>query len=351
MNRLFRDKAPFILPGITALMLLAIITGVTGATINDPEASSDNTIRTINNWYDLAWHWRKPVTISNGGSALSNYQIKLTVNTQTLIGAGKMQSNGNDIRFTASDGVTLLDYWIESGIGTTSTYIWVEVTSIPAGNSTIYLYYGNSSAAAASSGYNTFIFFDDFEDDLSRWSEVNAARGDMTQVTSPVQHLSYAMYLNDTATGYNYGAALASNLTTQTQCVVEFYARPAQANDIWEIQVRNGSTIAPHLRFHNDATIEYNDTAWRDFSTPQGYTANTWYEFRLDLDTGTDTYDVYINGSQKADNIAFNNNVASINQFRFVTGTASETADLYVDLVKFRAYAATVPTGNIGAEE
>ena len=60
-----------------------------------------------------------------------------------VLGSGfdftKAQSNGGDIRFTASDGVTLLPYWIESwNAGSSSASLWVKVPSIPAAGATVY---------------------------------------------------------------------------------------------------------------------------------------------------------------------------------------------------------------------
>jgi hypothetical protein len=107
--------------------------------------------------------YRKPITISNSGSALTNYQVNVTVDTASLISAGKMRTDCGDIRFTDSDGATLLKYWVESGCNTTSTKIWVKVPSIPAGSKTIYVYYGNPSATSQSNGVATFVVFDDFE--------------------------------------------------------------------------------------------------------------------------------------------------------------------------------------------
>jgi hypothetical protein len=84
------------------------------------------------------------------------------------------QSDFDDIRFTNSDGTTLLDYWIESISGTTPNQIatiWVEFDSIGTTDTTFYMYYGNSSATAYSNGPNTFLFFDDFSGTLSdKWS-------------------------------------------------------------------------------------------------------------------------------------------------------------------------------------
>jgi hypothetical protein len=110
------------------------------------------------------WTYRRPITINNSSNsnALTDYQVLITLDTQSLISAGKMRSDGGDIRFTDSDGSTLLNYWIETGINTTSTKIWVKVPSIPASSTkTIYVYYGNPSATSQSNGSNTFIFFND----------------------------------------------------------------------------------------------------------------------------------------------------------------------------------------------
>jgi len=105
------------------------------------------------------WTYRRPITVTNNTtSALTNYQVLITIDTASLISAGKMRSDGGDIRFTDSDGVTLINYWIESGINTTSTRIWVKVPSIPAsGSTTIYIYYGNPSATSSSDFANTMI--------------------------------------------------------------------------------------------------------------------------------------------------------------------------------------------------
>jgi len=114
------------------------------------------------------WAYRRPVRIDNTGnpSNLTNYQVLVTVDTAFLIAQGKMRPDCGDIRFTDVDGVTLLSYWIESGINTNSTKIWVKVPAIPASSIyTIYMYYGNPDAVSMSDPDSVFIFFDDFEKD------------------------------------------------------------------------------------------------------------------------------------------------------------------------------------------
>ena len=127
------------------------------------------------NWWNTSWVYRKPINITeNSGSNLTDYQILVTVDTQILISASKMRSDCGDIRFIDSDNSTNLSYWIESGINTSSTKIWVKVPSISA-NSTkiIYMYYGNPSATSISNGTATFDFFDDFDPDKNTWTIVS----------------------------------------------------------------------------------------------------------------------------------------------------------------------------------
>src|SRR5680860_517336 len=113
-------------------------------------------------WLTGGYGYRKAINIDNtaNASALSDYQVSVTLDTATLVLAGKMLASGNDIRFTKSNGSDNLDYWIESGINTTTTKIWVEVAgtdTIPANsNYTMYMYYGNAAAASVSNGDSVF---------------------------------------------------------------------------------------------------------------------------------------------------------------------------------------------------
>ncbi len=100
-----------------------------------------------------------PLTVSNSGSTLTDYQASVSANTSVQIAAGKMQSDCDDVRFYDSDNITPLNYWLESNCNstTTGTVFWVKIPSIPNGSKTIYMYYGNPGASAGSNGPNTFI--------------------------------------------------------------------------------------------------------------------------------------------------------------------------------------------------
>lgn len=346
---------------ILASLLVGSIYSIASANFNDAETSTNNPANAVTNWYGsdwLAWQYRKKITIYNGtGSTLSNIQVKIAVDTYVPITTlGHMQADGDDIRFTASDGTTQLNYWIESGLNTNRTIIWVKITSLPANYSNIWLYYGNPSATAASNGYNTFIFFDDFEDDLSRWTAINPTRGTMSRVTATAQHGNYSMLLDDTSTGDTFGAY--AGITSQTLCVIEYYAQAAQAIKEWDMQMRQTGNIGTNLRFANDASIEYNDsnnkpTPWHDFSPVVSYAAGTWYAVKLDkVDVSTDTYDVYVGGVKRNTNpVTFDTARTAINRIAFQTAVNADVPDLYIDLVKVRVYASSDPNVTaIGAE-
>ncbi|NTW33720.1 MAG: DUF2341 domain-containing protein [Bacteroidetes bacterium] len=111
------------------------------------------------------WLYKDPVNISNTGGALTDYQVLIVMNTQSLITAGKMSSDGSDIRITDTDKCTELYFWFEQNtFNTANTYIWVKVPSIASSSSkTIYIYYGKAGATGVSNGNNTFLVFDDFD--------------------------------------------------------------------------------------------------------------------------------------------------------------------------------------------
>ena len=126
-------------------------------------------------WFDTSWQYRRPITITErSGNTLSDYQVRIELNSTNFDDWDKVRSDGGDIRFTDSDELTLLNYWIEYfNVTEQKAFIWVKVPQIPANEeTTIYMYYGNPTATSESNGDAVFIFFDDFEDgviDTSKW--------------------------------------------------------------------------------------------------------------------------------------------------------------------------------------
>ncbi len=94
-------------------------------------------------WYDPDWQYRRSIGISNaGGTELTDYQVRVVLDS--TFNFPSVNGDGSDLRVTAADGVTVVPFWIETwdpGAGQGS--MWVKVPSIPAGGTTIFVYYGN----------------------------------------------------------------------------------------------------------------------------------------------------------------------------------------------------------------
>lgn len=98
-----------------------------------------------------SWPYRKAITISNAnvGSNLTNFPLFVGFNSDADIG-NKSLSTGYDIRFTDANG-SFLPYeretWSGGGGTAASGSFWVKVPTISQSQpTTIYIYYGNSSA-------------------------------------------------------------------------------------------------------------------------------------------------------------------------------------------------------------
>ncbi|RLI27326.1 hypothetical protein DRO58_04495, partial [Candidatus Bathyarchaeota archaeon] len=113
------------------------------------------------------WQYRKSHTIiGSTAGAVTDYQVKIKVyygggsdSGENVYLNGKCQPDFDDIRFTASDGETLLSYWIEEKVDGNYAIVWVKIPSIPANPDTaiIYIYYGNPTATSESDEDATFI--------------------------------------------------------------------------------------------------------------------------------------------------------------------------------------------------
>ncbi len=111
-----------------------------------------------NNRYD--WKYRKcfDVDLTAGSTDLDEYQVYLDVDTASPVAAGKMRSDGADIRFIDENG-DKLPYFIADDMNETSTRIWLKLPHIAAGTtSKVCMYYGNPNANPMSSRESVFTY-------------------------------------------------------------------------------------------------------------------------------------------------------------------------------------------------
>jgi len=118
-------------------------------------------------WWNPCWSYRKLLTINgkNGG-----YHMKIIVGNTSggnVTCNGHARSNFGDIRFLSySDNTTQLNYWLKNYTANTQATFWLNNSL---NDTSIWMYYGNGSASTTSNGANTFYFFDDFSNGLSKW--------------------------------------------------------------------------------------------------------------------------------------------------------------------------------------
>jgi len=102
-------------------------------------------------WFDCAWLRRTPIVINNAsGATQTNYHVELRLLPSNM--PSYVWANGdNDLRFVAADDTTVLAHFSMPRLNTTQeTIVWVNMPTLPTGNTTIYLYYNNASAASVS---------------------------------------------------------------------------------------------------------------------------------------------------------------------------------------------------------
>ncbi len=99
-------------------------------------------------WFNDQWLYRQKVDITNSsGSNLTDFQVAITLNTAQMITDGKLQSDCDDIRFVNQKGDILHHWRIPTTLcNTSTTKFFVRITSIPTNGTTIFVYYGNSTA-------------------------------------------------------------------------------------------------------------------------------------------------------------------------------------------------------------
>ena len=279
------------------------------------EQQSLNFTQTImKKWFNNNWSYRKYHIINGiGTNAGTNYQIRIDIingtgtdNGETVYINNKVRSDFGDIRFTTVNGI-LLDYWRESlNVGKNATF-WVEIAGNLTGQiQTIYLYYGNPIATTTSSGDNTFIFFDDFSGDLSKW---NIHIDTDVAITSSYGNPAPSLEIGGGFTDWPYGFAVIGSDATYTgfqNGIIEADVYPA-TDALPEIIFRGNYSANTGYKGRWDCrsdeespwmTPPYSDwEAFGDDVTRFGI-ANQWQKVKLAINDST--FEIYSNNNLKS---------------------------------------------------
>lgn len=310
----------------------------------------------------MAWlptyTYRKEITLSRASGAVTNYQMKLLVGESSGASGEDVDcnthclSNFNDIRFTTSDGLTQLDYWIESISGTTPNQlatIWIEFDSIGTGATTFYMYYGNAGASPVSNGVNTFIVFDDFE----RGNDGDTVGGDWTE-TIPHCHISteqkYGGSRSMKLVGFPTASPMATIATIASANISIRFRLYKDAAAYAFFNHSDGTTWA-HSRFTNGAKINVYDGD--NYIEVGSMTADAWQlmEFN-DWDWTGKTVDVWCQDIKVKNNADISYAAGGLTNAVRMDGINVVTQDSWIDDFIVRNWRATEPAwGSWGSEE
>jgi predicted ribosomally synthesized peptide with SipW-like signal peptide len=294
-----------------------------------------------------SWSRRAPVTISNPGAGLTDYQVRVDVTYDA-----DMQPDFDDIRFVDSDDSTELSHWRGSYNASTSAIFWVKVPSIPSGNKTIYMYYGNASASSASDGDATFEFFDDFEDgDISDWSQYGS--GTVQIANDGGNYVLLKTAFNDPNGGYsvfNNGALSSFEAVFRTKRINENGGTQNRYG------IEDGSFNGYGPRMYDFNTLPSNfaiEQRTGGVSTnlvvksTSAYEWDTWMTVKFRRYGNILEFELYNSSGSLVESISTSD--SSYNSFdRFVVHGGWE---FYTDDIRVRKYASPEPTTSIGLEE
>ena len=187
-------------------------------------------------------------------NTLIDYQINITVDTETPISQGKMKPDCGDVRFTylnTSDYKEYkIPYWIESGCNTSNTIIWIKVPYISAnGNATVYMYYGNPNATSESNPHNVFDWYDDFSTNtLSNYDIVHNPGWHPI----PYSNMGGCTFTHDATNGrltFSCPAGYYSYISPKTTLLPNMTNVALRFNVLFTSFSDGNSGISAHLRF------------------------------------------------------------------------------------------------------
>ena len=328
-------------------------------------------------WYNQSWSYRQPINISNTAGDLTNYQVKIELNSSN-VGANFDWSDNSSIRFTNSTD-DLLNFWIESWNSTADTStIWVNVTSLLNNtNTTIYMYYGNPSASSESSSSDTF-----GSNLVSFWTFSQGSTNDKISgnnftnngavSTSDRNGNSNEAY--DFSNDYMDTDHISWGTSGVTFCqwvnydILNDDNRPDGVANDYEYHGGMGNYYGSSKTMLKGRLAKDSSSWWDSDESP--IATGQWYHICVVFDNDNDKLDLYINGSKVQELTGVTTSVEGSAKFTIgahayygvIDGQTSHRIDGKLDDIRFynkglssseinQFYASSEPTVSIGSEE
>ena len=236
-----------------------------------------------------SWTYWKTGTVNQLTDAGTGYQIKLIVHYGAGADSGEdVFLNGNsrndfaDLRFF--EGSTELPYWMESMSPGSAAIFWVKLNGdLSSHNIDLTIKYGNPSATSTSNAENTFIFFDDFSKDLSKWTKHKEL--DTSTITIPAgQDYVHLGGGNTTTPTYGHTVLGSAPVCTSFKNNAVEYRYSVSANGISEVGFRGTfGNPGTGMKGRSDARTIPGGTGGQSFLSPP-----YWYMWNFLTDAGQD---------------------------------------------------------------
>ncbi|MBS1615367.1 MAG: DUF2341 domain-containing protein, partial [Bacteroidetes bacterium] len=257
-------------------------------------------------WFDSNWNYRKAIIIDQSkviGGPHTDFPLLIQITDDGL--KNYAQNNGNDILFTASDGVTQLDHDIERFIKSSGALTaWIRIPSLSSGSNTVlYMYYGNSSSGNQanitgtwSSSFESVYHFDNNLRDRTS-NAYNLSNHGTTNNNSGM--FSRARTYNPSSgTSYTDVSSLMGNPSSIT---LSGWAYVNSFSSGGGELISLGDHVAIRLGSGSTTGFFYNGSSWYNTTYNTGY-SGAWHFYCYTVDGVGNTQNLYVDGAQVASN-------------------------------------------------
>jgi len=269
-----------------------------------------------------------------------------------LYNASKARLDYADLRFTSSDGTTTIPYWLES-----DKKVWVKVPSISTTGTTIYMYYGNSSATNMSNGDSTFTVFENFSTDVF---SASPSYGIWTRSNSTRVYVSDGWLVepnvgtNDDWADVDLTSSLPLSSTIGIRILTRFWSNGASGYNYYSGRIAHYNSLL--TTFSSVSWLPDGSNGWylgggwvnKDLSVPSGYNYYTKLDYAVFSDSTSlsrgfnDTSPIFI---------ATNNNSSTVTDLKKIRLIQSWDINWKLDYLILGKCARPEPSISIYAEQ